>query len=31
VDVLFWVGLIPLAGLAFMPWVVETRGKPLPD
>jgi len=31
VDVLFWVGFIPLLGLAFMPWVVETRGKPLAD
>lgn len=29
VDVLFYVGFIPLAGLLFMPWVVETRGRVL--
>jgi MFS family permease len=27
VDVLFYVGVIPLAGLLFMPWVIETRGR----
>lgn len=27
---LFWVGVIPLAGLLVMPWVTETRGRPLP-
>jgi MFS family permease len=27
VDVIFYVGFIPLAGLLFMPWVIETRGK----
>lgn len=27
VDVLFYVGFIPLAGLLFMPWVIETRGR----
>jgi hypothetical protein len=30
-DVLFYVGVIPLLGLAFMPWVVETRGRMLAD
>jgi MFS family permease len=29
VDVLFYVGFIPLLGLAFMPWVIETRGRVL--
>ncbi len=29
VDVLFYVGFIPLIGLAFIPWVVETRGRAL--
>lgn len=28
---LFWVGVAPLAGLLFLPWVVETRGRPLAD
>lgn len=27
VDVLFYVGFIPLLGLVFMPWVIETRGR----
>ena len=31
VDVLFYVGFIPLLGLLFMPWVIETRGKVLAD
>lgn len=31
VEVLFWVGLIPLVGLLFMPWVIETRGRVLAD
>lgn len=31
ISVLFWVGLVPLAGLLFMPWVVETRGRALAD
>jgi hypothetical protein len=31
VDVLFYVGFIPLLGLAFMPWVIETRGRTLRD
>ncbi len=30
-DVLFWVGFVPLAGLLFMPLVRETRGQPLAD
>lgn len=30
-DVLFWVGFLPLLGLLFMPWVIETRGRPLAD
>lgn len=30
-EVLFWVGMVPLLGLLFMPWVVETRGRPLED
>ena len=29
VDVLFYVGFIPLLGLVFMPWVIETRGRVL--
>lgn len=29
VDVLFYVGFIPLLGLAFMPWAIETRGRVL--
>lgn len=29
IDVLFYVGFIPLAGLLFMPWVIETRGRVL--
>jgi len=29
VDVLFYVGFIPLLGLLFMPWVIETRGRRL--
>jgi MFS family permease len=28
---LFWVGFVPLAGLLAMPWVVETRDRPLID
>jgi MFS family permease len=30
-QVLFWVGFIPLLGLAFMPWVIETKGRVLAD
>jgi MFS family permease len=31
VDVLFYVGLVPILGIVFMPWVVETRGRVLAD
>ncbi|NKF21936.1 MFS transporter [Solimonas marina] len=31
VGVLFWIGLVPLAGLLLMPLVVETRGRALAD
>lgn len=31
ISVLFWVGLVPVLGLLFMPWVIETRGRPLAD
>ncbi|SFF23083.1 Major Facilitator Superfamily protein [Fontimonas thermophila] len=31
VEVLVWVAVIPAIGLLLMPWVVETRGRPLPD
>lgn len=30
-NTLFYVGFIPLAGLLFLPWVVETRGQVLAD
>lgn len=30
-EVLFWIGLVPLLGLLFMPWVIETRDRPLVD
>jgi MFS family permease len=30
-GVLFLVGFVPLMGLAFMPWVIETKGKTLID
>ncbi|MBC8121299.1 MAG: MFS transporter, partial [Gemmatimonadaceae bacterium] len=26
---LFWIGLVPLVALCFMPWVVETKGRVL--
>ena len=29
VGVLFWVGFVPIVGLAFLPWVVETKGRAL--
>jgi MFS family permease len=29
VDVLFYVGFVPLVGLLVMPWVIETRGRRL--
>ncbi len=28
---LFWIGFVPLIGLLFLPWVIETRGKALRD
>lgn len=31
VKTLFYVGFVPLAGLAFLPWVIETRGRTLVD
>jgi len=31
VSVLFYVGFVPLMGIAFMPWVIETKGRPLVD
>ncbi len=31
IPVLFWVGLVPLAGLLLMPWVIETKGRALED
>jgi MFS family permease len=31
IEVLVWVSLVPLAGLLFMPWVIETRGRALAD
>lgn len=31
VGVLFWIGLVPLAGLLLMPLVVETKGRALLD
>jgi MFS family permease len=31
IQVLFWIGFVPIAGLIALPWVLETRGKPLLD
>ncbi len=31
VGVLFWVGVVPLAALLLMPWVIETKGQRLAD
>ncbi|MCL1470684.1 MFS transporter [Argonema antarcticum] len=31
IDTLFWVGFIPLLGIAFMPWAIETKGLVLAD
>jgi len=28
---LFWVGLVPFAGIIGLRWVVETKGRPLPE
>jgi hypothetical protein len=30
-EVLFWVGFLPLLGLVFLPWVIETKDRPLAD
>ena len=30
-QALFYVGFVPIAGLLFLPWVVETRGRGLSD
>ncbi|MCK6575094.1 MFS transporter [Myxococcota bacterium] len=30
-EVLFWVGVVPILGLLLLPWVVETRGRALAD
>ena len=30
-QVLFYVGWVPVVGLLLMPWVIETRGRALPD
>ncbi len=30
-TMLFYVGLVPLAGILLLPWVIETRGKELSD
>lgn len=31
VSVLFYVGFVPIIGLLLMPWVIETKGRPLTD
>jgi MFS family permease len=30
-QVLFWVGMAPLLGLLLLPWVIETKDRPLED
>ena len=30
-GLLFWIGFIPLIGIGFMPWVLETKGQELTD
>ena len=30
-DLLTWVAVVPLVGLALLPWTIETRGRTLPD
>ncbi len=30
-NAVFWVGVVPLLGLLALPWVIETRGRALPD
>ncbi len=31
IGLLFWVGFVPVVGLLFLPWVVETKGQALVD
>ena len=31
INVLFWVGVVPIAGMALLPWVIETKGQALAD
>jgi hypothetical protein len=31
INTLLAVAIVPLVGLAAIPWVVETRGQPLPE
>jgi MFS family permease len=31
ITALFYVGFVPLAGLAVLPWTIETRGRALPE
>jgi MFS family permease len=31
IRVLFWISMVPLAAVFFLPFVVETKGKPLED
>jgi hypothetical protein len=30
-DVLFWVGAVPIIGILLMPFVIETKGQALAD
>jgi len=30
-NVLFWVGIVPLVGILMLPFVIETKGRPLSD
>ena len=30
-QTLFWIGVVPLIGLCFLPWVIETKGRVLAD
>src|SRR4029079_15279399 len=31
INILFWVGAVPIAGLLLMPFVIETKGRELED
>ena len=31
ITTLIFVGFVPLAGLAILPWAIETRGRALPE